>query len=51
MNGSRSIQISKALWHVDVLRKGLPPPSNGGSAFLVVSRKDTPGVSRADTHE
>ena len=25
--------------------------SNGGSAFLLVSRKDTPGVSRADTHE
>ena len=25
--------------------------SNGGNAFLLVSRKDTPGVSRADTHE
>ena len=24
--------------------------SNGGSPFLLVSRKDTPGVSRADTH-
>ena len=25
--------------------------SNGGSVFLLVSRKDTPGVSRADTHQ